>query len=81
MKITINTLIEKEIELPKYWASDSGRIYHKQLDDNFCLEMGLGGEYIKRTYISTGTCTGVNEISETEFNLRLKEVKNILGIC
>jgi hypothetical protein len=78
MKITISKTIKEEVELPKFWESDSGSYYHKLLDDGNVLEVAYN--HLKLTSIQGGACSGVNEISEETFNLKLNEIKLILNL-
>ena len=78
MKITISKTVKQEIDLPKYWVSDSGSYYHKLLDDGNVLEVAYN--HLKLTSIQGGACSGVNEISEETFNLKLNEIKSLLNL-
>jgi hypothetical protein len=78
MKITISKTIKQEVELPKYWVSDSGAYFHKLMGEDSVLEVAYN--HLKLTSIQGGACSGVNEISEETFNLKLNEIKSLLNL-
>ena len=78
MKITIKKTIDQEVEIPKYWQSDSGHYYHKLLEDGNVLE--VYDNHLKFTSINGGVCSGINEISEETFNLKFNEIKALLNL-
>lgn len=83
MKIKIKKTTEEEIEidLPLFWKSDNGNLFHKQLNEKNCYRVSLyddWGTSIGIAPLSTGCHFGLNEITEAEYNEAFDKALKIL---